>query len=61
MSFQLKNPRVNGQPPPAWLLRAMNQNLQWNPVPGDGQSGGITNIDKIEIKDDKLILYPKTK
>jgi len=61
VSFQLQNPRVNGRPPPGWLLRVMNQNLQWNPVPGDGQSGGITNIDKIEIRDDKLILYPKTK
>jgi hypothetical protein len=59
MSFKMQNTKVNGQPPPAWLESKINQTMQWNPQPNDPNAGAFTNLDKIEIKDDKIVLYPK--
>jgi hypothetical protein len=61
LSFRFDNVKVNGQPPPSWLLSRINQTTVWNPQSNDPNAGVFTNLDKIEIKDDKLVLYPKTK
>jgi hypothetical protein len=55
VNVQLVDPRVNGQPIPGWLRSKIPQNIPW--VDSDG--GTMTNLSKIEIADDKLVLHPK--
>jgi hypothetical protein len=59
MMIQLLNPRVNGQPLPGWLRSKIPQNIPWDPQANDPNAGALTNVDKIEIKDDQLIIHPK--
>src|SRR5215212_3084330 len=63
INIQLLNPKVNGQPVPAWLRSRIPQTIPWDPQQqqSNPNAGAITNIGKIEIADDKLVLHPKAK
>ena len=63
INIQLLNPKVNGQPVPAWLRSRIPQTIPWDPQQqqANPNAGAITNIGKIEITDDKLVLHPKGK
>jgi hypothetical protein len=39
----------------------MNQNMEWRPGPNDPNAAIVSNLDRVEVKDDKIVLYPKTK
>jgi hypothetical protein len=63
INIQLLNPKVNGQPVPAWLRSRIPQTIPWDPQQqqSNPNAGAITNVGKIEITDDKLVLHPKAK
>jgi len=63
INIQLLNPKVNGQPVPAWLRSRIPQTIPWDPQQqqSNPNAGAITNLGKIEIADDKLVLHPKAK
>lgn len=51
---------VNGKPMPQQALQQMAaKGIVWQPQPTDKSAAIITNLQKIEIKDDKILLYPK--
>ena len=59
--FQLKGATVNGKPVPSQALGKMNQNMEWRPQANDPNAAIVANLDHVEVKDDKIVLYPKTK
>lgn len=61
VAFQLKNPKVNGKPLPSQAVGKINQNMEWRPEPNDANAGVVTNLDRIEVSNGKIVLYPKTK
>jgi hypothetical protein len=63
INIQLLNPKVNGQPVPGWLRSRIPQTIPWDPQQqqANPNAGAITNVGKIEIVDDKLVLHPKSK
>jgi hypothetical protein len=61
VSFQLQHATVNGKPVPSQALAKMNQGMEWRPEPNDPNAAIVTNLDRIEVKDDKIVLYPKGK
>jgi hypothetical protein len=59
--FQLQHPTVNGRPLPAWAQAKISQGTEWHVEASDANAVIATNLDKVEIKDDKIILYPRGK
>jgi hypothetical protein len=53
--------RVNGQPVPQQMFQNMNKPLEWKPGPNDEGAALVRGLERIEVKDDRVLLVPKGK
>lgn len=61
LAFQVKGATMNGKPIPPQALSKMSQNMEWRPQAGDTNAAVLANLDRVEIKDDKIVFVPKGK
>jgi hypothetical protein len=61
LAFELKGATMNGKPVPPQALSKMSQNMEWRPDAGDTNAAALSNLDRVEIKDDKIVFIPKGK
>jgi hypothetical protein len=61
LAFQVKGATMNGKPIPSQALSKVNQDLQWRPEAGDTNAAVLANVERVEIKDNKIVFVPKGK
>ena len=57
----LQSATVNGKDIPGEALSNMKQSMQWRPQSGDPEAPLVNNLERIDIKDGKIVLVPKGK
>lgn len=60
LTVDVKSAEMNGQALPAEVTAGM-KNINWQPQPHEASADLFRNLEKVEIKDGKMILVPKAK
>ena len=61
LRVDLKSIRAKGQDIPESMLKGIRQSLQAPPNPKDPTSALIQNLESLEVKEDSILLVPKSK
>lgn len=59
--FDLESLKVKGDPvDPKFVTQMQKQPLEWRPEANDPNESLVKNVERVEIKDGKILFYPKT-